>query len=329
MRYLVTGGCGFIGARLVTHLLSTGHEVVVLDDLSSGSVERLPAGVPLIEASVSDPLLSIASVGALDGVFHLAAVSSVEEAEASPDAAQIANVAGTRRVFEIAGSGRPQPLPVVFTSSAAVYGNAQQFPIDESHHKQPLGVYGATKLEAEREAARAFAEMSVPSIGVRLFNVYGPWPPQAPPPPGVVATFCRRLAAGDHLVMHGSGRQRRDYLYLDDAITLLTRAMAAVRHRPVHSIVNGCTGVGTSLLQIAELLSSLSPLPVTWQHAAARPTDIPYSVGNPDLAGRLLRCHPKVGLAEGLARTFDSLAPAAPTSGPSFATESGQAGNHK
>ncbi|WP_193370908.1 NAD-dependent epimerase/dehydratase family protein [Pelagibius marinus] len=309
MRLLVTGGCGFIGSRLVRILVSAGHEVVVLDDLSTGSALRLPAGVSLIPASVSMPNLSIASAGALDGIFHLAAISSVEAAEANPDDTHRVNVAGTRNILALAGARHPRPLPVVFASSAAVYGNGQCHLISEDHRKRPLGTYGATKLAAEQEAKRAFDEINVPSIGIRLFNVYGPWPPQGTPPPGVIASFCRQLAAGQQLVMHGSGKQCRDYLYLDDAAALLICAMETLLRDPTHAIVNGSTGKATSLLELAELLSALFPRPIEWQWEARRRADILNSVGDPAMAEMLLCCSPKVPLSEGLARTLGGILP--------------------
>jgi UDP-glucose 4-epimerase len=300
MRYLVTGGCGFIGSRLVERLLAEGHEVIVLDDLSTGSANVLPPSARLIEGGVEDREAITSGTRAIDGIFHLAAVASVEAAEREPERARRVNVEGTRAMFRAAAAGGDKALPVVLASSAAVYGLAGPNPIREDQATQPAGVYGVTKLAAEDIAGEAFAEQRVPSVAVRLFNMHGPALPGVRPPAGVIGEFCRRMAAGEGLTIHGDGRQQRDFFHIDDAVALLLRAMASISRRPAHLVVNGCTGRGTSLLELASLLSSLSPRPLVWHHGPARAADIPFSVGDPSRAGHHLRYHATTRLPEAL-----------------------------
>lgn len=133
MRYLVTGGCGFIGSRLVGALLADGHEVLVMDDLSTGSADALAEEAVLIEGQVEGVAADVTGAKPLDGIFHLAAVSSVELAEADPGRAQRVNVEGTRAILDLAAAAAPRLLPVVLASSAAVYGQVARLPISEDH----------------------------------------------------------------------------------------------------------------------------------------------------------------------------------------------------
>lgn len=307
MRFLITGGCGFIGSRLVHRLLADGHEAVVLDDLSTGDRRTLPAGACLMEADIAAAADLLQDQGPLDGIFHLAAVSSVEEAETDPARARRVNVAGTEAIFKLAsGAGN---APVVLASSAAVYGDRLTGPAGEAEIPRPLGVYGHTKLAAEEIAASAFASHGLPSIALRLFNVYGPWDSRAAPPPGVIATFSREMLAGNRITIQGDGRQQRDFIYIDDAVSLLWAAMSSLSRMPRHAVINGCTGIGTSIIDLAAHLSALSSQPLAWTHVAARPSDIPVSIGSPALAGQILRFYPKTRLREGLSQLIDSLAP--------------------
>lgn len=308
MRFLVTGGCGFIGSRLAHSLLGDGHEVVVLDDLSTGSRRALPDGAVLVEWELA-AAPGLETLKSVDGIFHLAAVSSVEAAEADPARARRVNVEGTEAIFELACVARTKCVPLVFASSAAVYGKRLTAPASEAEAPEPLGVYGHTKLAAEEISASAFTSYGIPSIGIRLFNVYGPWASLETPPPGVIATFSRQMLAGNHITIQGDGRQQRDFLYIDDAVCLLRAAMSSIRRSPKQLVVNGCTGVGTSIIDLAGHLSALSPQPFSWVHAAGRPSDIPLSIGNPTLAGELLRFYPKTKLREGLSQLIGAMAP--------------------
>lgn len=307
MRFLVTGGCGFIGSRLAQCLLDDGHEVVVLDDLSTGSRSALPDGATLVEGELA-AAPGLETLKALDGIFHLAAVSSVEAAEADPARARRVNVEGTEAIFELARVARSTCVPVVFASSAAVYGKRLTSPAREAEAPQPLGVYGHTKLGAEEIAASAFTSYASPSVGIRLFNVYGPWACRATPPPGVIATFSKQMLAGGHVTIQGDGRQQRDFIHIDDAVCLLRVAMSHISHSPKQLVVNGCTGIGTSIIDLAGHLSALSPQPLAWNHAAGRPSDILLSIGNPKRAGELLRFYSKTKLREGLSQLIGAMA---------------------
>src|SRR5580658_5449763 len=211
--YLVTGGAGFIGSHLCDALVADGHAVRVLDDLSTGKRANLPAGAELIEGDIADPAAVRQAVAGVDACFHLAAIASVARGVDDWLGTHRANLTGTITLFDELRR-QPRPVPVVYASSAAIYGDCADLPIKESATKHPLSAYGADKYGCELHARVASHVHGVPTVGLRFFNVYGPRQDPRSPYSGVISIFCERLAAGRSVTVDGDGLQSRDFVYV-------------------------------------------------------------------------------------------------------------------
>jgi UDP-glucose 4-epimerase len=301
--YLLTGGCGFIGSHLAAALTARGDQVRVLDDLSTGSRANLAPGATLIEGDVSDPATVRAAMEGVDGCFHLAAIASVERGVREWWLTHRVNLSGTIAVFDAARAAGP--IPVVYASSAAVYGEQETLPITEGVPKAPLSAYGADKLGCEQQARVAGHVHGVPSLGLRFFNVFGPRQDPKSPYSGVISIFCDRLSAREPVKIFGDGSQTRDFIYVADIVAGLLAAMqAADTSAPV---LNLCTGQATSVLELARLIAALCNAPHAPEHLPPRSGEIRHSVGSPDRARAMLGLGPPTGLRDGLAATLDWL----------------------
>ena len=301
--YLVTGGCGFIGSHLVHALVRQGHGVRVLDDLSSGRASVLPAAAELVVADVRDRSAVREAVRGVAGCFHLAAVASVERTRLDWLDGHRTNAGGTVAVLEAARDGRQGPVPVVYASSAAVYGDTGEPPLQEEHRPAPTSAYGADKLGGEIHAGLASRLFGVPTLGLRFFNVYGPGQPAASPYSGVITLFADRLARGEALTIFGTGRQTRDFVHVDDVVQAL---LAGMERMPGEGggVVNVCTGRETSILELARTLAELAGTPLRVVHEPARPGDIMRSAGCPRLLASTLGVSARTAMREGLERTL-------------------------
>ncbi|MEA2755953.1 MAG: UDP-glucose 4-epimerase, partial [Aliidongia sp.] len=249
--YLVTGGCGFIGSHLVDSLLGDGHDVVVLDDLSSGRRENLDPRALLVVGDVADRAVTADAMAGVDGCFHLAAIASVARSNEDWLGTHRTNLTGAITLFDAAR--KPVPVPVVYASSAAVYGAADDFYLSEDSPTRPLTAYGADKLGCELHARVASHVHGIATTGLRLFNVYGPRQDPHSPYSGVISIFAERLAAGRPVTIHGDGLQTRDFIYVADVVGHLRAAMD--RTRAGAAIYNVCTRHATSVLEIARILA--------------------------------------------------------------------------
>lgn len=304
-RYVVTGGCGFIGSHLVERLLRDGHDVRVLDDLSTGTRDNLPAGVPVCVADVADAGSVARIMADAEGCFHLAAIASVERATTDWLGTHATNLAGTIAVLEAARRTGAAGIPVVYASSAAVYGNGAEAPLTERAHPRPLSAYGADKLGCELHALVAGHVHGVPTTGLRFFNVYGPRQDPRSPYSGVISIFAERLLAGRPLVIHGDGRQVRDFVYVGDVVACLIAGLR--RASTTADVFNVCTGRPTSIGDLAATLARLAGVPARVSHGPARAGDIRESLGDPSRARAALHESCETPLEDGLRRTLDWL----------------------
>ena len=296
MKYLVTGGCGFIGSHLTDALIAAGHAVRVLDDLSTGTLDNLSRGAELIRGSVADPALVGAAMEGVDSCFHLAAIASVVRCEQDWAGTHAINQGGAIAVLQAA---RARRLPVVYASSAAVYGNDAPVPARETSPVAPISAYGADKRGCELHAAAGTASFGIPTLGLRLFNVYGPRQDGASPYSGVISTFCERLARGLPLVIWGDGLQTRDFVYVADVVTAMIAGMARLPDTP--RVVNVCTGRAISVLELAREVAGLLRVRPVIEHRPARAGDIAASCGDPALLLGALGVTAGTDLAKGLA----------------------------
>ena len=301
--FLVTGGAGFVGSHLLEALLEAGHSVRVLDDLSSGSRNNLPPQVEFWLGDVASPTVVEQAFEDIDACFHLAAIASVVRCNGDWRRSQQVNLGGTMNVFDQARRLRPlREIPVVYASSAAVYGDAAAVPISEQSPAAPLSVYGADKLACELYARAGGAVHGIPTIGLRFFNLYGPRQDARSPYSGVIAIFADRLSRGEPVEIFGDGQQVRDFTYIGDAVAALSRARsAASASAPVFNI---CSGKGTTVRALAETIAALYQTKLVVHYRPARSGEIRVSIGDPRQAERL-GFRAQTALTEGLSMTLD------------------------
>lgn len=306
--YLVTGGAGFIGSHLVDALLARGHAVRILDDLSNACGADVPREVEFIQADVADTAAVRRAFLDIDGCFHLAAIASVERGNNEWLRTHQVNLTGTINVFnEARQSRRHGGVPVVYASTAAVYGSSAALPASETCSAAPISAYGADKRACELHARAAGGTHGLQSVGLRFFNVYGPRQNPRSPYSGVIAIFLERLRRGQPIDIFGDGEQVRDFVYVEDAVCALQRAMPAASPRA--STFNICTGKGTTVRRLAETIAGLCRAELVISHRPARCGEVPISIGDPRCAVSELGFRAGTPLSDGLAATLDALAP--------------------
>jgi UDP-glucose 4-epimerase len=296
--FLVTGGAGFIGSHLVDALLAAGHDVRVLDDLSTGKRANLAAGAALVVGDVSDAACVAGAMRGAAGCFHLAAIASVQRANEDWVGTNRVNLAGTIAVLDAARAAGG--LPVVYASSAAVYGNLGDQVADETIRPAPLTAYGADKFASELHAAIGWHVHRVPSLGLRFFNVYGRRQDPASPYSGVISIFADRIAAGLPVTLHGDGAQTRDFVHVSDVVAHLTASLRRLADAPGAGVLNVCTGRETSVSALARMIGDVRGCAADIRHGPARAGDIRRSLGNPAMARAVLGVSAELRLAEGL-----------------------------
>lgn len=301
MRYLVTGGCGFIGSHLTAQLIALGHEVSVYDDLSTGTKDKLAQGATLIEASILDEQCLNQALESMDGCFHLAAIPSVERCLTEWKRVSEVNVIGTINVFE-ACRKQEKKVPVVYASSAATYGPYDGVLTENETPMQPISSYGVDKLACEFYGHMAWLNYKLPNIGLRFFNVYGPGQPKDSPYSGVITCFMHALENNQPLMINGDGTQTRDFIYVGDIARGCIEAMKNLTSGS--ETLNLCTGVATSVNDIAEAIAAAYDKPLNKTHRAARIGDVAHSLGSTKkLKNHLPDLPQMVSLTEGLRLT--------------------------
>lgn len=309
-RVLITGGAGFIGSHVADAHLAAGDEVVVLDDLSSGRRENVPAGATFVQADIRSPeARRLVATGGFAILNHHAAQMDVRRSVADPLFDASVNVIGQLNLLEGARQGGVRR--VVFASSGGtVYGDSGRLPLAEEDPKLPVSPYGTAKLAAEYYLA-AFSQLyGVEAVALRYSNVYGPR--QNPHgEAGVVAIFCKRLLAGEPLTVYGDGEQTRDLVYAGDVAA--ANLLAAERPLPPLSNIdarayNIGTATETSVNRLAALLAEVAGRAPQVRHAPARPGELQRNALAIDKAARDLGWRPRTALAEGLTLTLRAIA---------------------
>ena len=298
MKVLVTGGAGFIGGHLVRRLCDDGHEVVVLDDFSTGHPENLEGtSVTLVEGDVRDRDTVREALVGVEGILHHAALVSVPESVAHPKKSRAINERGTARVLEeahIAGVQR-----VVFASSSAVYGDTRQIPTPEIAPTHPLSPYGTHKLNSEN-FCRITSESGGPDcVSFRYFNIYGPGQRADSPYAAVIPIFRSLCRQGEKPVIYGDGSQVRDFVFVGDVVEANMRALMSPT--PWRGLVmNLGSGVGTTIGELAALIMELEGMPGPPEHQPARIGDIHRSVADVGRLQRSLGWQPRTTIRQGL-----------------------------
>jgi UDP-glucose 4-epimerase len=302
--FLVTGGAGFMGSHLVDALLRQGHRVRVLDDLSSGRRQNLPRQIEFLQGDITDPMTVEEAFESIDACFHLAAIASVVRSNREWLRTHEVNLTGTINILNQARRLRHRlEIPIVYASSAAIYGDCSTVPIGEDTPVAPLSAYGADKGACELHARVAGAVHAIPTVGLRFFNLYGSRQDAQSPYSGVIALFADRFRLGEPVEIFGDGEQVRDFTYVGDAVGALDRALtAASTSAPVFNI---CTGKGTSVRALVETMAALYQTDVTAYYSPARSGEARISVGDPRRAAERLGFRAETALADGLAITLD------------------------
>jgi UDP-glucose 4-epimerase len=300
MRFVVTGGAGFIGSHLTRLLVNSGYSVTVIDNLHRGKTGKLDDIVDKLEFHKID-ILDFERLKEIikgtDGVFHQAALTSVTESFEQKEKYFQVNVEGTENIFKIA---HEYGIKVVYASSSSVYGNPHKIPITEDFERKPINPYGITKLEDEKLAER-YSKSGAKIIGLRYFNVYGPG--QTIDYAGVITKFYENIVKGEPPIVFGDGSHVRDFISIDD----VSRANLMAMQSPFNfGFINIGTGIATTIIDLARIMIKLSRKPLEPAYDTLPEGDVKASQANIELAKRVISWEPKVSLETGLQKFFFS-----------------------
>jgi nucleoside-diphosphate-sugar epimerase len=303
MRYLVTGGAGFIGSNTVDELVRRGHSVVVLDDMSAGKEENLADVRPkitFIKGSITDLETVQKAMLQADYVIHLAARTSVPRSVKDPIETNRINVDGTLNVLVAARDNKVKR--VVFAASSSAYGDTPALPKSESMQPVPISPYGVSKYAGELYAQTFGRCYGLESVCLRYFNVFGPRQDPDSPYSGVLSRFASAFLDSTPAVVYGDGEQTRDFTYIENAVA--ANILACEAPGAVGKSINIGTGNRVSLNQVLQMLQKIAGKTVEVKYEPAREGDIRDSLADIQLAREFLGYDPPVLLEEGLERTY-------------------------
>jgi UDP-glucose 4-epimerase len=304
LRYLVTGGAGFIGSNTVDELVRRGHDVVVLDDLSSGSAENLAHvrdKIEVVQQSVTDLSNLREACRGVDFVIHLAARTSVPQSMADPYDTNLVNVDGTLNVLMAARDAKVKR--VVFAGSTAVYGDTPILPTNENIPPAPISPYGASKLAGEIYGQVFGRSYGLEFVSLRYFNVFGPRQDPRSPYSGVLSQFHAAFLAGTQPTVFGDGEQSRDFVYVCNVAE--ANLLACEAKGAAGLAINIGTGERHTLNRTLALLEKITGRPAEAKYAPPREGDIRDSQADISRARSVLGYNPRIGFEEGLKHTWE------------------------
>lgn len=302
MKFLITGGAGFLGSALANTLVEHDHVVRVLDDESAGDRSRLHASVHFTRGDVNDVPKLWTLLQSVDCVYHLAARVSVSESVLYPRDYNATNVGGTVSLIQAARDAGVRRL--VFTSSGAIYGEQNTEAVSELASPNPASPYAVSKLAAEYYVNTIGALWGIDTVILRVFNAYGPGQPLRPSHPPVVPALLRQAIGGGSIIVHGDGRQKRDFVYVDDVVSALIASATAPNVNRL--TINIGSGVPTSINELVATVGralgkELTPLRVT-----AESGGVSHLCADLSRARERLGYVPKVSLDDGIQRTINA-----------------------
>lgn len=303
MRFLVTGGAGFLGVALCNRLISVGHTVRVIDDLSAGHPDRLHPDVLFTRGDVADIPKLWTLLHDVDCVYHLAARVSVAESILYPRDYNHVNVGGAVSVMEAirdAGVRR-----VVLASSGAIYGEQSRQPVSEDQPPNPDSPYAVSKLAAEYYVRTIGTLWQIETVALRIFNAYGPGQRLWPAHPPVIPHFIQQAQSGGSLVIFGDGHQTRDFIYVDDVVDALVAASTASQVN--RRVINVGSGREVSIRQLAENVEQIVGRSLSIINNTHQSGGVSRLCADITLARRLLDFEPQIGLAKGLRLTAEAI----------------------
>lgn len=309
MKYLVTGGAGFIGSHIVESLLEQGHHVRVLDDFSTGKRENLEGltqrfdgnQLEVLEGDVRDASRVGEAVRGVNIIFHEAAFVSVPQSMDEPQNCFDVNISGTSQLFDAARKAGVSRA--VVASSAAVYGESDALPLDEETPLQPKSPYAVSKRVNEMYAELFTNSFNFEVVALRYFNVYGPRQRPDSMYAAAVPIFARRLLDNKPVTIFGDGGQTRDLINVHDVVH--ANLIASEHPNAAGKVFNICTGVETRLLDLLDVMYELLPNSPAHEFAAPRPGDIYRSAGSPQKAADVMGFRAQVSLVDGLKEVID------------------------
>ena len=290
MKILVTGGAGFIGSHIAEYLVQRGDDVTVLDNLITGSKENLTKisdKINFVNGDIRDHKLLEKLVSDTTGVFHEAALASVQDSFNMKDEYFDVNVNGTENIFKLA---KEYGFKVVYASSSSVYGNPKKIPINEDDDRKPINPYAETKLDGE-VLAKKYSEMGVRVIGLRYFNVFGPR--QSKEYAGVIKLFLEKIRQKIPPEINGDGLQTRDFVHIDDVVMANILAMDS---NIKHEFFNVGTGNTISILDLANVIINISGLSLEPIHGPELSGDVRVTQADTTLIRKLLNWEPTIRL---------------------------------
>ncbi|TAK24257.1 MAG: NAD-dependent epimerase/dehydratase family protein [Nitrosarchaeum sp.] len=296
MKFIVTGGAGFIGNNIVRQLLKQNHTPIVIDNLYRGKIESissLDVEFHKVDIQDFDQLRNILKNS--EGIFHEAALTDVQESFTKQQEYNDVNVKGTENIFKIA---KEFDLKVVYASSSSVYGNPKKIPITENSERNPINPYGKTKLDDEFLAEK-YSKDNVSIIGLRYFNVYGEG--QTGSYAGVITKFLNRLKEKKSPIIFGTGTQIRDFIFVED---VALANIVAMQSNIKNGFFNIGTGITTSIQQLAKIMIEISGLKLEPQYEKALNGDVQSSQADMSLTESILKWKYSMELKNGLAKFF-------------------------
>lgn len=304
MRYLVTGGAGFIGSHIVDRLVGRGDEVIVLDDLSAGkesNLARVRNKIELRVETITNLNCVEAACKGMDYVIHLAARTSVPRSVKNPLETNAVNIDGTLNVLVAARDAKVKRI--VYAASSSAYGETETLPKTESMAPAPISPYGITKYVGELYGQVFGRVYGLENVSVRFFNVFGPRQDPSSQYSGVLSRFLLAVQKGEQPVIYGDGEQSRDFTYIENIVDEVLRACEAKGASGM--VFNGGTGGRITLNEVVEVLEKITGKKVTPKYDAPRAGDIRHSQADISLAGKVLGYKPLVHFEEGLRRTWE------------------------
>ena len=290
MRFAVTGGAGFVGSHLIQLLIENNHEVIVVDNLHTGKKENLESVIDKIEFQKID-IRNYESMENIlkniDGVFHQAALTVVQDSFSNPKEYYDVNVQGTENIFKLSIENK---FKVVYASSSSVYGHKQKMPIEENMETKPINPYGQTKLECEYLFEK-YSKLGGSIIGLRYFNIFGKG--QTVEYAGVITKFIERLKQGKAPIIFGKGSQIRDFISVDD---IAKANLMAMNHNESNLLVNIGSGKAISILELANMMIKISGIELNPTFTKSLQGDIEKSHADISLAKKSFSWKPEITL---------------------------------
>ena len=298
MKFVITGGAGFIGSHIAKYLVDKNHDVTVVDNLSRGRLENLSK----IKEEIVFRKMDILDFDSLkevifnsDGIFHQAALTSVPESFTQKEKYHNVNVKGTENIFKLAKEFRKK---VVYASSSSIYGNTTTIPIHENSEKNPINPYGVTKLDDEK-LAKKYHNLGLSVIGLRYFNVYGIG--QTNDYAGVITKFIDQINLNKSPIIFGDGTHTRDFISVED---IAKANLLSMESKTDFSFLNVGTGISTSIKELAEVMIELSGKKMEINYDDLPLGDVKDSLADVSLAKRLINWNYETSLKTGLKKFF-------------------------